>query len=239
MSYILDALKKSEQQREHGTIPNVQTMHSSSLNYHDEKKTYWPYILIVAVTLNFIAIVYFIIDKEAAVESPPTPVQHTVSISTNNTEIIEPIAIDSNQFKALEKSTINVTKPVETKNPAPDKSTSVEKKTYITAEKSNNVTATQDGGRTKTNMPSVQLQKEVIDFYDLPASTKQQLPTIVVTAHIYSSNPLQRSIVINNKFMEEGGYVIDNMILYEITADGAIFDYGETRFHFNVVSGWQ
>ena len=62
MSYILDALKKSEQQRGQGAIPNVQTVHSSSLNYRDEKKTYWPYILITAVILNLTAVVYFIID---------------------------------------------------------------------------------------------------------------------------------------------------------------------------------
>ena len=37
MSYILDALKKSEQERGHGSIPGVQTVHSSSINYHHEK----------------------------------------------------------------------------------------------------------------------------------------------------------------------------------------------------------
>ena len=65
------------------------------------------------------------------------------------------------------------------------------------------------------------------------------MPAIIVTAHIYSSNPIQRSMVINNNFMEEGEYVIDDLILHEITADGAVFDYAETRFHYSVVSGWQ
>ena len=53
MSYILDALKKSEQERGHGGIPGVQTVHSSALSY-SSKKTYWPYILIAAVTLNLL-----------------------------------------------------------------------------------------------------------------------------------------------------------------------------------------
>ena len=66
MSYILDALKKSEQERGRGDIPGVQTVHSSSLNYHGQKKTYWPYFLIVAVLLNLAAIIYFIVNKEQA-----------------------------------------------------------------------------------------------------------------------------------------------------------------------------
>jgi len=79
----------------------------------------------------------------------------------------------------------------------------------------------------------------IIEFYDLPESIKQQLPAIIISVHAYSTNPLQRSIVINNNYMEEGEYVLDDLILYEITADGAIFYYKGTKFHFGVVSGWQ
>ncbi len=69
MSYILDALKKSEQERGQGNIPNVQTVHSSSLNYANTKNTYWPYILIAAVLLNLLAIAYFIFDKEKSLST--------------------------------------------------------------------------------------------------------------------------------------------------------------------------
>ena len=64
MSYILDALKKSEQERGRGSTPGVQTIHSASINYHNQKKTYWPYILIAAVILNLVAIIYFMIEKD-------------------------------------------------------------------------------------------------------------------------------------------------------------------------------
>jgi len=63
MSYILDALKKSEQERGNSSIPSVQTIHSSSLNYAD-KKTVWPYILIAVLLLNFAAILYFVVVKD-------------------------------------------------------------------------------------------------------------------------------------------------------------------------------
>lgn len=81
MSYILDALKKSEQERGHGNIPDVQTVHSSGLNYRNEKKSYWPYILIVAVLLNLLAIVYFTINKEST--------EQTVTQETNVTDQVK------------------------------------------------------------------------------------------------------------------------------------------------------
>ena len=247
MSYILDALKKSEQQRGQGAIPDVQTVHSSSLYYRDEKKTYWPYVLIAAVILNLIAIVYFIIDKDNISENNTLSVQDTAI--NNNAE--KTIAVNNAQAAppsvAAEKQIINTTKtnakiePEKTKTVVPATAEAVKKKTNS----SNN----RDTIPPRTNsyvavnkrpaQPQTQTQKEIIDFYDLPDSILQQLPAIVISAHIYSSNPLQRSIVINNNFMEEGEYVIDSLILHEITADGAIFDYEDTRFHYSVVSGWQ
>jgi general secretion pathway protein B len=243
MSYILDALKKSEQQRGQGTIPDVQTVHSSSLNYRDEKKTYWPYLLIAAVILNLIAIVYFITDKGNISENNTLSAQNTVinnkaekTIAVNNVQTAPPSV-------AAEKQIINTTgtnakiEPEKPKTVVPATAEAVKKKTNLT--NNSEVLAPRSSRNTRVKKPTVQAQKEIIDFYDLSDSIQQQLPAIVVSAHIYSSNPLQRSIVINNNFMEEGEYVIDNLILYEITADGAIFDYEDTRFHYSVVSGWQ
>ncbi len=241
MSYILDALKKSEQQRGHGTIPNVQTVHSSSLNYRDEKRAYWPYILIAAVILNLIAIVYFIIDKDGILE-----------INTSSTP---GTAIDNNAKKTIAVENIQTVAP---EKPIIYKKHSGNTNTEIALEKTkkafpstiaaiqntsstNNSEIITPGSSSNTSIKKqpAQPKKDIISFYDLPASTQQQLPAIIVTAHIYSSNPLQRSMVINNNFLEEGEYVIDNLILHEITADGAVFDYAETRFYYSVVSGWQ
>ena len=244
MSYILDALKKSEQQRGHGTIPNVQTVHSSSLNYRDEKKTYWPYILITAVILNLTAIVYFIIDKDNNSENNLLSTQDTavdniaeIHIAASNTEIVAPAAVPEKQIKQIRNTTSTNTKIEPEKTLVQATAEPIKKKTDLTD--NNDITASRSNTTATANKRPVQAQKNIIEFYDLPDSIQRQLPTILVSAHVYSSNPLQRSIVINNNFMEEGEYVIDNLILHEITADGAIFDYEDTRFHYNVVSGWQ
>jgi general secretion pathway protein B len=243
MSYILDALKKSEQQRGQGAIPDVQTVHSSSLYYRDEKKTYWPYLLITAVLLNLIAIVYFIIDKDNTSENNTLSIQDTVinnnaekTITVNNTQTAAPAVVPEKQIINKTKTNTEI-EPEKSEIVIPATIVAVKKKTSPT--NNSEVLAPRSSLNTRVNKRPVQAPKEVIDFYDLPDSIQQQLPAIVVSAHIYSTNPLQRSIVINNNFMEEGEYVIDNLILHEITPNGAIFDYEDTRFHYNVVSGWQ
>jgi len=242
MSYILDALKKSEQQRGQRAIPDVQTVHSSSLNYRDEKKTYWPYLLIAAVMLNLIAIVYFIMDKNNVSENNTLLVQNTAPnnaekiIAVNTTQTVAPAAASEKQIISTTNTNTKL-EPEKTKIDVPVTAAAVKKKTYSAND--SKIITPGSSSNTRVNKRPVQAQKEIIDFYDLPDSIQQQLPAIIVSAHVYSSNPIQRSIVINNNFMEEGEYVIDNLILHEITADGAIFDYEDTRFHYNVVSGWQ
>lgn len=46
-------------------------------------------------------------------------------------------------------------------------------------------------------------------------------------------------MVINDRSFEEGDYVMDGLILYKITPDGAIFKYKDLLFHDGVVSTWQ
>jgi len=226
MSYILDALKKSEQERGHGNIPDVQTVHSSSLNYRSEKKTYWPYILITAVVLNLLAIIYFIVDKQPSEQiktrTPQTGVvtqtETVAEVTVEKTEATQqPVTVSSSKSKI-----ITVEKP---------ESQTVSEKTQA-AEKIESITM-------KTETLTVKQQTKIWEFYELPESIKQDLPSFVISAHVYSTNPIQRSIVINNNFLEEGEYVLDGLILYEITPDGAIFNYQGTLFSYGVVSGWQ
>ena len=219
MSYILDALKKSEQQRGQGKIPDVQTVHSSSLNYRNDKRAIWPYILITAVILNLIAIVYFIVDKNSVevtsvVEN--TRIKTEEDISTLRATPNEENNNIESPTKTPEKIRTDETVQIKPSPPAP-----VKKITPAVITIQNDT------------------QEDIVEYFDLPESTRLQIPTITVSAHVYSSNPVQRSIVINNKFLEEGDYVLDNLILYEITADGAIFYFGDTRFHYGVVTGWQ
>ncbi len=236
MSYILDALKKSEQERGHGHIPDVQTVHSSSLSYRNDKKAYWPYILIIAVILNLLAISYFIFNKEKPIETPVTTEVNT-AIKQATTE--NGITADKTDTPAVTSSADNNNINVETVEPLPATVTVTTNSPAKPASKETQAEQKSVAENIRSETSEKSSSTDIIDFHELPESIKQQLPAIIISAHVYSSNPLQRSIVINNNFMEEGEYVIDGLILHEITTNGAVFNYQGTLFNYGVVSGWQ
>lgn len=51
MSYILEALKKSDQKRQSGKVPDLQTMPEES-RYAPQKRKLWPYALAVVLLIN-------------------------------------------------------------------------------------------------------------------------------------------------------------------------------------------
>lgn len=211
MSYILDALKKSEQDRGNGSIPNVQTIHSSALSYHQEKRPLWPWLLIIALLANISILIYFL--------KPDSNDQNIISsnntVENNNTG-------NHQQKKTIEKISIPVqeaviTAPIE---PTPEQTTP----------------------DTEDSIPIIEATAitpaQVIDINELPASIRQQIPDMIFSGHIYSTTAAQRSLVINNNFMEEGDAVSHDLILVEITRNGAIFDFRNYRFSTGVLSGW-
>lgn len=220
MSYILDALKKSEQERGNGNIPNVQTVHTSSLNYNS-KKTYWPYFLITIASLNLAAILYFIFNEK---ENDPIESSITKSEPLEQTQTSLPNAPEvKGQITVIDSSDQTKTETMISDKPHSNNAADIRKNTnssIVASRESNN-------------------SNEVIEFYDLPESTRQSLPSIVISAHVYSSNPLLRSIVINNNSLEEGGYILDGLILHEITFDGAVFSYNDMLIHHGIVNTWQ
>lgn len=207
MSYILDALKKSEQERGNGAIPGVQTIHSSSINYHQEKRSIWPWLLAILISINLIAVIYFI--------------QHT------NT--------DENIAKTLAGNTNEIVSPV---NPREDSTSSLDSPTTVSQSSPTPKVISEPEPQSvqQTTYPVPELQ--TVDLYDLPLSIRQHIPEMKFSAHVYSSNPLQRSLVINNRFMEEGSQVNDDLLLNEITSDGAVFEFQGHRFSTSVISGW-
>ena len=76
MSYILDALKKSEQERGHGSAPSVQTLHTSGISYHSSKTHLWPYLLLAAIVINLGALMYFIVADDHAEPGVAPLAQH-------------------------------------------------------------------------------------------------------------------------------------------------------------------
>lgn len=225
MSYILDALKKSEQERGHGTTPTVQTLHATGLNYTSNKTHLWPYILLAAIVINLAALFYFIITNSKVAPAAQT---RYVMTETGQADVGSAQASVTRQVAEIpvtDPADKVIYKPVL----MPDNLQPVAKETRR-ASVIKPVPVEPDAFSTR--------RTPVLERDELPADTQQHIPVMEFSAHVYSTNPIQRSIVINGRFMEEGDRFASDLFLSEITPDGAIFDYQGQLFHQRVVSAW-
>ena len=213
MSYILEALKKSEQERGANGTPGVQTIHSAGLQYTPAAKPLWPYLLAAVITLNVIALIVFFAPasrapQPAAEAAAPPPARHTETITA-------PAA-------------------------APQQAaTPVATATADTAPIASAASGQKDSAAPATRPPQTNPAGEVVDVHDLPPHIQARIPAMLFSAHVYSSNPQQRSVVINGNFMEQGDMLTPRLRLDEITSDGVVFDYDGTRFRTSVLSDWK
>jgi general secretion pathway protein B len=222
MSYILDALKKSEQERGRGTAPSVQTLHSAGSHYPASKTHMWPYLLLAAIAINLALLLYFIL-ADADVDQSVQPRQVSVETARLESDITQLTATRQvAELPAAETADEIVYKPVLL--PA--------NRRALAIENSNKAEFAPTPAQLSTPRQVVPQRDE------LPADIQQHIPFMEFSAHVYSSNPLHRSIVINGRFMEEGDMFASDLLLSEITPKGAIFDFQGQLFHQNVVSAW-
>jgi hypothetical protein len=67
MSYILEALKKSDQKRQKGQVPDINTV-QEDLKPEERKKPLWPYFLIGILLLNGAIFAFIFLPEESSIE---------------------------------------------------------------------------------------------------------------------------------------------------------------------------
>ncbi len=65
---------------------------------------------------------------------------------------------------------------------------------------------------------------------DLPQQTVTGLPHLSLELHVYASAPADRFVVLNGQRLHEGGTLREGPVLERITADGVVLNYRGTRF---------
>jgi len=220
MSLILDALKKSEQERRRDKGPNLQTIHQPPLP-RAQRRSYTALLGFLLIAANAAVVVYWWQQRAAPTVTAASPVQPPLSST---------IAALPAAAPAVRESTAATTpKPVEApanaSTPTPV-ATATPEYTSITPASSTAATV------------SVASSARIEEVDELPENVRNDLPAMTFSFHVYSSNPQQRTIIINNRRMREGDDIGAGLLLQEITEDGVILQYAQHRIHISVLAGW-
>jgi general secretion pathway protein B len=245
MSYILDALKKAEEERRRGTAPDVMTVQDGGSAKARGLRPWLVYLLLAALLVNAGVFAWWLGPWNAAV---PGTIQKAKSGAVTTAAVsVKGVADKGATVSSLpekeggtglvkkadgEKGHKNLT-PEKVKtaaeagaSPKAGKSATkvdLEKKPLISAD-SKDVTET----TAKASTPLA--SDRIYALNQLPSSVREGLPRLTMSLHYFTDDPSLRIIRIDGETLREGQATAGGLRLEKITPDGAIFDYRHYRF---------
>lgn len=222
MSYILDALKKSDQERQQEVPPHLHSDHGYPPSFNDSgRHSQWLVIgAIVAVSLLLGGGTMYLFNQaqppvrkqEAKVPSaPPAPAPRPT--------VQQPETIPEVVARVVET-------PAETRQSVPSLIKIPRERSKILFTPYADTEVEQQYTLAKPPEPPSPLPL----LKDLPANLRTQIPELRFAGHTYSQDPAQRMIIINNTISREGDRIDLNTRLKEITWEGVIIDFKGISF---------
>ena len=209
MSFILDALKKSESDRQQRGATEFANVPSS--NRRREGPPAWLWVVAVLLLVNLVVLVGIMLRPDVKpvepaaqrAEEPQAPVQQVEKPPA-------PIADDfASQVASARKSNPPGGEPVEIEEKAPPR-----------AAPPPTVTIAQEPVN-PTNLPTI---------FELQANGTLMLPEMHVDIHVYSEVAEDRFVFINMRKFKEGSRLAEGPLVEEITPDGVVLSHNGTSF---------
>lgn len=204
MSFILDALRKSENDRREQTQPGLATTPRAAPK---KKSTVWLPILVVVLTLNALVFGTIVLTRD---EPAPTA-----------TELPTP------EVRSLRKESVVDTAPtIQPKVSAP----TPEKLSATPAPTTPSVPAKSVAASDPPVAPSRSIQEGLPSLGQLRAAGLVSVADLRIDMHVYSSDAAKRFVFVNMKKYREGDRLIEGPTIEEITPSGVIMVQQGNRF---------
>jgi len=238
MSYILEALKKSDQQRQIGATPTLQ---AAQVTGFPPKRPVFIYYGLLAVVLLGAGI---LIGWLRPWQTEPTRPETNTMAANSPTSIFRESAPEPSITSAAApgKNSQELTATNEARSEQPDSAADA-KKIIDTAGVNDNTASVRsvttvaeipEPEKTLTDIPAspggATQEQQAISLEELPIQIQRELPAMTVQLHAYSSNPSERLVSINSIRLREGESLMLGLRLEQITPDGMIFSYKGYRF---------
>ncbi|MBI5927213.1 MAG: general secretion pathway protein GspB [Aquabacterium sp.] len=237
MSYILDALKKADAERERGTVPGLHSQPLGQIEDDDAggRKAVAPAVWLGAgVGLCLIAVLSWqLLMREPAPQAAapmPVPEMATAPVSPvppnltgNAVPYPPPPAPPSTEPEVVAR--VPVAQPVrEPATPPPQVPAPAAAPAPTPARTTSNASATATAPQANARVPSIN---------ELPEDVRRDLPQLVIGGAMYSETPSSRMLIINSQVFHEGDQPYQGLLLEEIRLKSAVFKYRGYRYAIN------
>lgn len=221
MSYILDALRKSDQQRQRYSAPTLLTLQPSAVVRR--RPAFLAYGLLAVVLIGAGIVIGWLRPWQPEQAAPVRP--ETVAVKPVESTPREPVPAPSDMaLQPQPEPELQARAKPQTDGPPRKADAAAPLRKAAPAAERLAYSAAVDAAD----------EKPVISMADLPPSVRGEIPAMKFSVHAYSGNPGSRLVGIDNRILREGDYVIPGLELEEITPDGMIFGYKGYRFRRGV-----
>lgn len=237
MSYILDALKRADAERERGAVPGLHARQATGLAFPTGDRMPSRIWMVIAALLALAGLVaaglWFWQMPDAAVRpaalepaalQPPVPATLTPPAPTVPVVAATPAAAPSapQPVPAASKLASNQASSPASRPASAVRSAAVPVQTKSKPEPKSDPVTSQ--AAIQPTPPAVQL------LASLPEDLRRQIPPLAITGSVYSKNPDQRLLLVNNQVLSRGSLAAPEVMLEDIQAKSSVFSFRGTRF---------
>lgn len=220
MSYILDALRKAEAERERGSVPNIHAQPAfagAPARGARPRSRVWIAVAVVGVLLVIAAALpwFFMADRSAVpapVATAPAPV-----VAPTPVPMTTPASAAAAPAKVPAPTTTTATATAAPAQPAP-----------VPVRKPRPAPTVASAATVAAAASAT--EERVYAMNELPDDIRRQLPGLSVGGSMYSTTPASRLVIVNGQVLHEGDRLTPELVLQQIKLKAAVFAFKGYRF---------
>jgi general secretion pathway protein B len=212
MSFILDALKKSEIERQRQSVPGLMDTRSGTRR---RRLPLWAAALGLLLGINLVVLALVLWNKSAPSAPAPRAPDSVAPPAPAAAPAQPPVA---EHFSPLDTSPVYAPE-------IPEAATEGARKTAVHAVRHSDPILSDQSAE-----PPAESQEVLPSISEINLTGAQALPDLHLDVHVYATNPADRFVYINMRKYHEGAALTEGPRVERIRRDGVVLNYQGLRF---------
>ena len=226
MSYILDALRKADAERERGSVPSIHAQPSfagARPAGPAPASRMWIVVAVIGVLIALIAAMaaYLLFGRSPASEiaKPAAPPPSTVAAAPAAPVAPTPAPVTVAPALPAPPPPVRKARAAPTASAAPT--------TTPTAAAPIPAPTPASAPRPP---PAAKTEERIYTLDELPDDIRRQLPALSVGGSMYSPTPASRLVIINGQVLREGEHITPDLLVQQIRLKSAVMSFKGYRY---------